>query len=219
MTSQELNVGAQQLSYEEMHAVVEAAARHGKKVAAHAHGAEGILAAVRAGVTTIEHGTELTEEIIAEMKARGTWLVPTAYIVRALQRADLSPLSLNKLEWAAERMGRSHRMAVEAGIRIGFGTDGPIFPESDPIGASNIEFAYYVDAGMTPAQALRTATTDAAELLGFEDRGRIRVGMLADLIAVEGNPLEDINVMQRVSFVMKGGKIYRNGAAVGPESW
>ncbi len=212
VTSQEGNVGEQQLSFEELRTIVEEAERHGMNVAAHAHGADGILAAVKAGVKTIEHGTELTGEIIAEMKARDTWLVPTAYIVHALQRADLSPLSMKKLEWAAERMARSHRMAVAAGVRIAYGTDGPLFPESDPPGADNIEFAYYVKAGMSPLEAIRTATIDAAELLGLNDRGQLMPDMLADIIAVDGDPLQNIDAMQHVRFVMKGGIIYRNDA-------
>jgi imidazolonepropionase-like amidohydrolase len=210
VTSQEGSPGEQQLTFEEMRAVVEEGARHGIRVAAHAHGHEGILAAVKAGVATIEHGTDLTPEIVREMKARGTWLVPTAYIIDALGRARLSPLSRAKLQWASERMRQSHRMAVEAGIPIAYGTDGPLFPLSEPPGADNEEFAYYIRAGMTPIQALRTATTAAAEVLQLKDRGRIAVGLLADIIAVNGDPLADISVMKRVTFVMKNGTIYRN---------
>jgi imidazolonepropionase-like amidohydrolase len=173
--SYDATVGAQQLSEAEMRAIVEEAARHGLKVAAHAHGTEGIKAAVRAGVASIEHGSMLDDEAISLMKQHGTYLVPMA--------------------------DASFRKAVAAGVKIAFGTDAAVLPH----GMNAKEFSKYTAAGMSPIDAIRTATLNAADLLGKSDRGEIATGKLADLIAVRGDPLADITATERVMFVMKGG--------------
>ncbi len=201
----EESVGAQQYSDVELRTVVEEARRHGLKVAAHAHGAEGILAAVRAGVDSIEHGSLLTDEILAEMKQRGTYLVPTTHLADVINLEVLPPPIRRKAEWILPRAKENLRRAIRAGVKIAFGTDAAVFPH----GENAKEFAALVERGMTPLEALRAATLYAADLLGVDDRGVIAPGKLADLIAVPGNPLDDIRVMERVTFVMKDGKIYK----------
>jgi imidazolonepropionase-like amidohydrolase len=198
-------VGAQQLSEAEMRAVVEEATRHGLKVAAHAHGTEGIAAAVRAGVTSIEHGSLLDDATIALMKQRGTWLVPTTYLADAIDLGALPPPIRAKAEQVLPLAKESLRRAIRAGVRIAFGTDAGVYPH----GQNAREFAALVARGMRPADALRTATVNAAELLGTADRGTIAPGRLADLIAVRGNPLEDVRVLERVEWVMKGGEVVK----------
>jgi imidazolonepropionase-like amidohydrolase len=196
-------VGAQQFSGEEIAAIVAEATRHGIKVAAHAHGTEGILAAVKAGVASIEHGSMLSDEILAEMKARGTFLVPTAYVGNGIALDKLPPPIRRKAELVIPLARASLKKAIDAGVKIAFGTDAAVIPHGD----NAHEFAIYVQSGMSTADALRTATTHACALLSLADRGRIAEGKLADLIAVAGDPLQDITVLQRVAFVMKGGDV------------
>lgn len=196
-------VGAQQYSYEELKAMVDEAARHGIKVAAHAHGTDGIKAAVRAGVASIEHGSQLDDEAIALMKERGTYLVPTTYLVDRINLAVLPALVRRKAETILPVARESLRRAIAAGVKIAFGTDAGVFPH----GENAREFAVYVKLGMTPLDALRSATIRAADLLGVTDRGAIEAGKLADLVAVPGDPLRDITVTERVSWVMLGGKV------------
>ncbi len=198
-------VGSQQFSYEEMQAIVEEAARHGMHVAAHAHGTEGINAAVRAGVTSIEHGSMLSDESISLMLEHGTYLVPTTYLVDALNLDDLPPPIRSKAETVLPLARESLRKAIRAGVNIAFGTDAAVYPHGD----NAKEFGVMVDLGMSPIDALRAATTTAAGLLGYDDRGQITEGFLADIIAVPGNPLENIRVMEDVEFVMKGGRVYK----------
>lgn len=198
-------VGAQQFSEAELRAVVEEAGRHGIRVLAHAHGAEGILAAVRAGVASIEHGSILTDEILREMKQRGTWLVPTTHLADTIQLDNLPPPIRAKAEYILPLAKDSIRRAVAAGVRIALGTDAAVIPH----GSNAREFGALVDRGMTPLAALRAGTLHAAELLGVSDRGRLAPGLRADIVAVPGNPLEDIHVTERVSFVMKAGVVYR----------
>ncbi|MCZ6837167.1 MAG: amidohydrolase family protein [Planctomycetota bacterium] len=200
-------VGAQQYSEQEMRVIVEEAARHGIKVAAHAHGSAGILAAVKAGVASIEHGSELTGEILSEMKARGTYLVPTSYLVDAIDLDSLPPPIKAKAEYILPIARESLRSAIASGINIAFGTDAAVFPH----GENAREFKVYVDQGMSPIEAIRSATIHAADLLGVDDRGVIAKDKLADLIGVVGNPLEDITTMERVQFVMKGGQVFKRG--------
>lgn len=200
--SMEGPVGAQQYSYEELKAMVDEAARHGVKVAAHAHGSDGILVAVKAGVASVEHGSMLTDEIIAEMKARGTWLVPTTYLAERIDLAALPPVVRGKAEQVLPVMRVSLERAIAAGVRIAFGTDAGVYPHGENAG----EFAVYVKLGMSPLDALRTATVNAADLLGRDDRGVLAPGKLADVIAVAGNPLEDIEATKDVRFVMVGGR-------------
>ncbi|MDX1577814.1 MAG: amidohydrolase family protein, partial [Gemmatimonadota bacterium] len=199
-------VGAQQYSLEELEAMVDEAARHGVRVAAHAHGSEGILAAVRAGVASIEHGSMLTDEIMDLMIEKGTYLVPTTYLVDVIDLDVLPPLVRSKAETILPVARESIERAIARGVPIAFGTDAGVFPHGQNAG----EFSIYVDLGMTESEALRSATVHAADLLDVEDRGRLEEGLLADIIAVPGNPLEDISVTEDVTFVMLGGKVVKH---------
>ena len=198
-------VGAQQLSEVELQAIVQEAARHGVKVAAHAHGTEGIKAAVRAGVASIEHGSMLDDEAAELMKRRGTYLVPTAYLLGTFQFDSMPPPIAAKARQVIPLARESHRRAIRAGVKIAFGTDAAVYPHGD----NGREFAVYVGYGMRPADAVRTATVNAADLLGITDRGVIAAGKLADLIAVKGNPLENVRVLEQVPWVMKGGVVVK----------
>lgn len=198
-------VGAQQYSAEEMQAIVEEAGRHGVKVAAHAHGSEGILAAVRAGVASIEHGSMLTNEIIQEMKQRGTYLVPTAYLAEGIDLDQLPPPIREKAEQVIPLARESLRRAIAAGVPIAFGTDAAVIPH----GTNAKEFAVLVERGMEPLDTLRSATVEAANLLGVDDRGALAPGLRADMVAVRGNPLDDIRALEDVVFVMKAGQVHR----------
>jgi len=195
------SVGAQQLSDEELRAIVDEASRHGVKVCAHAHGRDGILAAVKAGVASIEHGSMIDAACIAEMKQRGTYLVPTSYLATGIDLANLPPKLRAKAEIILPQGRKNLRAAIAAGVKLAFGTDAAVIPH----GINAREFAVYVECGMSPIDAIRTATLNAADLLGKTDRGEIAVGKLADLIAVPGDPLQDVTALERVSFVMHGG--------------
>jgi imidazolonepropionase-like amidohydrolase len=189
---------------EEARAIVDETHRLGHKVAAHAIGSDGIAAALRAGVDTIEHGDGLTDELIDIMVRKGVYWVPTitvgAYV--APGRQGNWPKMV-----ATERAAFGH--ALQKGVKIALGTDAGGF-DWKVLGQAS-EFHYYVEYGMTPMQAIRSATTVAAELLGWSDRiGSLEAGKFADLIAVAGDPLADITELERVKFVMKGGKIYKN---------
>jgi imidazolonepropionase-like amidohydrolase len=199
-------VGAQQLSDAELQAVVEEAGRHGLKVAAHAHGTEGIKAAVRAGVASIEHGSMIDDEAAALMKRRGTYLVPTAYLLGTFKFDSMPPPIAAKARQVIPLAQESHRRAFKAGVKIAFGTDAGVYPHGD----NARELAVYVGYGMKPAEAIRSATVNAADLLGVTDRGVIAQGKLADLIAVRGNPLDDVKVLQQVLWVMKGGVVVKS---------
>jgi len=201
--SMEGPVGAQQYSFEELQAMVDEAARHGIKVAAHAHGTDGIKDAVRAGVASIEHGSLLDDEAIAMMKERGTYLVPTSYLADRIDLTVLPDVMRQKGEYIIPAARESLRRAIAAGVPIAFGTDAGVFPH----GENAREFNVYVKLGMSPLEALRTATLYAVDLLGRDDRGVIAAGRLADLVAVPGNPLEDITVTERVAWVMRGGQV------------
>ena len=204
--SMEGPVGAQQYTLEELTAMVEEAARHGIKVAAHAHGSEGIMAAVQAGVASIEHGSMLTDEIMDLMIEKGTYLVPTTYLVDVIDMDALPPLVRRKAEEILPHARASIRNAIDRGVPIAFGTDAGVFPHGDNAG----EFSIYVAMGMSELDALRTATIHAADLLDTPDRGRLAEGMLADIIAVPGNPLDDIEVTKDVRFVMLGGRVIKH---------
>ena len=196
-------VGAQQYSAEELAAIVTEAGRHGLRVAAHAHGTEGIIAAVRAGVASIEHGSMLSDAAVAAMRDNGTFLVPTSYLAEAIDLDILPPPMQRKARFVLPLARASLRRAIESGVRIAFGTDAAVFPHGD----NARELAVYVKMGMTPAQALQTATVAAAELIGVDDRGVIAPQRLADLIAVDADPLADITELERVRWVMKGGEV------------
>ncbi len=202
----EETVGAQQYSYEEMRAIVEEAQRHGLKVAAHAHGAEGILAAVKAGVDSIEHGSILTDEIIALMKQKGTYHVPTSYLVDAIDLDILPPSIRAKAESILPVARENLKKSIASGVKIAFGTDAAVYPHGD----NAKEFAVYVKLGMSPMDAIRSATINATDLLGVDDRGMIKPGKLADLVGVHGDPLVDVTVLEHVDFVMKGGEVYKD---------
>lgn len=207
----EESFGAQQMTDEEMRVAVEEAARHDMKVAAHAHGAEGIRAAVEAGVASIEHGSAITTEIGRMMKERGTYLVPTTYLVDAIDLEILPPLLRKKAETILPIARRNLRRAISEGVPIAFGTDSAVYPHGD----NAKELGVLVDLGMSPAEALRSATVNAADLMGLEDRGRISTGLRADLIAVSGNPLENVRVTESVDWVMKRGTIYKDATSEG----
>jgi len=198
-------VGAQQYSEEELAAIVTEAHRHGLKVAAHAHGTEGIKAAVRAGVDSIEHGSMLDDEAIALMKQHGTYLVPTDYLTEAMDMARLPPPIKQKAQTILPLAQTSHSKAIAAGVKIAFGTDAGVFPH----GLNAHEFETLGHRGMKPLDAIRAATVNACDLIGVTDRGSIAAGKLADVIAVPGNPLTDVTVLQRVEFVMKGGTVVK----------
>ena len=197
-------MGAQQYSDQELQVLVEEAHRHGIKVAAHAHGAEGILAAANAGVDSIEHGTQLTLKTIKAMKKNHTVLVPTVYLIEVFDVNAVPELIRLKAQAVAKDAFASLRLAIKERLPIAYGTDAGVIAHGD----NGKQFAVLVRHGMSRDEALRTATVNAAQLLGLNDRGAIKAGLRADIIAVPGNPLETIEVMESVSFVMKAGKIY-----------
>ena len=187
-------VGAQQLSDAEMRAIVSEAHRHGLRVAAHAHGTEGILAAVKAGVDSIEHGSMLDDEVIDAMRKHGTYLVPTSYLAESIDLSVLPEIMANKARYVLPLARASLTRAIKTGVPIAFGTDAAVYPHGD----NAREFAVYVKLGMSPIDAIRSATIAASDLLGVDDRGRIEAGLLADIIAVPGYPLVDITVLDQV---------------------
>lgn len=211
------SVGAQQYTEEEMRAIVETARMLSRRVAAHAHGTTGIKAAVRAGVTSIEHGSILDSEAVALMVEHGTWLVPTLMageqVSQLAQAGRLPPAIAAKALAIAPRMQASFRLALQGGVKIALGTDAGVFPH----GRNGHEFTLMVRAGMTPMQAIQAGTLSSATLLGREvDVGSLVPGKLADLVAVTGDPLQDISVLEHVAFVMKGGIVVkRDGQVVG----
>jgi imidazolonepropionase-like amidohydrolase len=198
----------------EIRAAVEEAARHGTFVAAHAHGAEGIKNAVRAGVRTIEHGSFLDDEGIALMVKHGTWLVADIYngdyIAEVGTRDGWPEEVLRKNRETTDTQRAAFAKAVKAGVRIGYGTDSGVYPH----GNNARQFAYMVRYGMTPLEAIRSATTSAAASLGrSQELGSIAPGKFANIIAVEGDPLEDITRLERVSAVIWKGRLARRGDA------
>lgn len=211
VTSEEESVGGPQFSQEEMNAVVEEAAMWGKKVAAHAHGTEGIKRAILAGVASIEHGSLLDNECIQLMKQKGTYLVADIYnddyIISEFKKMGFPDKTIEKEKKIGRLQRENFKKAVDAGIKIAFGTDAGIYPH----GWNAKQFEYMVKWGLTPLQAIQAATINAANLLGWEKNvGAIEPGLYADIIAIEDNPLDDISSLKNVAFVMKGGVIIKN---------
>ena len=205
------SVGGQQYTLEEMRALVDEAHQHERKVAAHAHGAEGIKTAIIAGVDSIEHGSLIDDDGIRLAKKHGTFLVMDIYndtfILQHGAEVGMLPESLEKERQIGQLQRDNFRKAFEAGVRMAFGSDGAVYPHGD----NGKQFKYMVEYGMTPMQAIQAATVHAAELIGWPDAvGAIDAGRFADIIAVEGDPLDDVSLLEDVRFVMKGGKIYKN---------
>lgn len=198
--------GAQQYSNEELAAITDEAHRAGLRVAAHAHGDAGIRAAIEAGIDCIEHGSLMSDETLDLMIERGTFLVPTTYLADGMDVSQAAPELQAKAAEVFPKARETIRKAVERGARIACGTDAPAIPH----GRNAKELIALVDRGMTPLGAIRAATTVAAELIDVTDRGRLAPGLLADIIAVPGDPLADISALERVCFVMKGGQIARD---------
>ena len=202
--------GQQELTEEEMRAAVEVAAARKSWVTAHAHGAAGIKAAILAGVRAIEHASLIDDEGIALAKAKGVWLDMDIYngdYIADVGRREKWPENyLRKNDETTEAQRAGFRKAVKAGVRLSFGTDAGVYPH----GENARQFAYMVRYGMTPMQAIQSATTSAAELMGWsKDVGALSPGHFADMIAVPGDPTADITVLTRVAHVMKGGEVVR----------
>ncbi|MGH7471292.1 MAG: amidohydrolase family protein [Longimicrobiales bacterium] len=203
-------VGVPQFTLEEMKAIVETAAFAERKVAAHAHGLEGIKLAVEAGVASIEHGSMINAEAARMMRQRGTYLVPTRMafesVVKGAREGKLAPWSAKKALEIAPHASESIKIAIRENVPIAFGTDAGVFPH----GENADEFRLLVEAGLTPIKAIQTATVEAAKLLGQEKQpGALQPGYYADLVAVRGDPLRDITLLKRIQFVMKGGVVHK----------
>jgi imidazolonepropionase-like amidohydrolase len=199
---------ASQYSLDELKALVADAHRLGRKVAAHAHGAEGILFATQAGVDSIEHGTYIDADDIAAMKQHGTFLVPTLYLIDWVrENGHLPAMFQKKMLDVSAVVQQNQKKAIAAGVRVALGTDAAVYPHG--LNAHEVE-AYVTKLGMTPLAALQTGTTHAAELMGWSDRaGTLEPGKWADVIAVDGDPLSDVRTLQHVRFVMKAGVVYK----------
>lgn len=205
------NPQASAYTLEELKAIVTDAHRLGRKVAAHAHGAQGILWASQAGVDSIEHGSYIDDAAIAEMKKNGTYLVPTLYLADwFLDNAERlhvpqELIAKGKEVMPAARKNIAH--AFSSGVKVAFGTDAAVYPH----GLNAHEFAVMVKLGLTPLQSIQAATINAADLLGWSEKiGAVEPGKWGDIIAVDGDPLQDVTTLERVKFVMKGGEVVKN---------
>jgi imidazolonepropionase-like amidohydrolase len=208
--SEEDSVGAPQFSQEEMNVVVQEANMWGRRVAAHAHGAEGIKRAVRAGVNSIEHGSLIDDEGIRLMKQHGTYLVADIYnddyILAEYTRLAYPAKTIEKERLVGRAQRENFQKAAKAGVKMAFGTDAGVYPH----GLNGKQFAHMVKWGLAPMEAIRAATVSAADLLGWPDRvGSVAPGFFADIIAVDGDPLKDVTELEKVKFVMKGGVVYK----------
>jgi imidazolonepropionase-like amidohydrolase len=202
---------ASQYSLEEMKAIVADAHRLGRKVAAHAHGAQGILWASEAGVDSIEHGSYIDDAGIAEMKKNGTYLVPTLYLadwfLENAERNHVPDYLLTKAKAVMPAARQNVARAFASGVKVAFGTDAAVYPH----GLNAHEFAVMVKLGLTPLQAIQAATVNAADLLGWPGKvGSLERGAWADIVAVDGDPLKDVTTLEHVKFVMKGGEVVKN---------
>lgn len=204
------NPALAQYSPEEMKAIVDTAHGLGRKVAAHAHGAGGIKYAVLAGVDSIEHGSYINDEDIELMKQRGTYLVPTVYLedwlIENVQVLGLTPNMIEKAKLVLPIAQQNLSHAFKSGVKVAFGTDAAVYPH----GLNGHEFGKMVEMGMSPLQTIQAATVNASELLGWADRvGTLEPGKLADIIAVQSDPLTNVRVLENVQFVMKGGEVVK----------
>ncbi len=202
---------ASQYTLEEMKAIVADAHRLGRKVAAHAHGAEGVRWASEAGVDSIEHGHLMDDAAISTLKKNGTYLVPTLflgeYMEKNMDRSDVPEYSKQKMRDVIAAMRKNTGKAFAAGVKVAFGTDAAVYPH----GLNAGEFHVYVKLGMTPLAAIQTATINASDLLGPRFLvGSLEPGKFADVIAVDGDPTKDVTILEHVKFVMKGGTVYKN---------
>jgi imidazolonepropionase-like amidohydrolase len=209
--TEEENVGAPQFTQEEMNAIVDEAKLWGKKACAHAHGAEAIKMAVKAGVASIEHGSLIDDEGIELMKKHGTYLDADIYnddyILSEYKRLGFPQKIIDKERMVGKLQRENFSKAVKAGVKITFGTDAGVYPH----GWNAKQFFYMVKFGLTPMQAIQAATVNAADLLSWSEKtGSISKGKYADIIAVENNPLDDITILEHVKFVMKDGIVYKN---------
>jgi imidazolonepropionase-like amidohydrolase len=219
-TLDESNAGTgQQFTDEELKAIADTAHAFGRKVTAHAHAKAGIDACVRAGIDSIEHGMWADEKTLREMKARGTWLVPTVATItfvgdtpekiKSGPLKDLPPVSLEKVLKLGTQPRKLARLAHGIGTKIALGTDAPLVPH----GQNAAEFIDYVNAGMTPMEALMTGTVNAAEAAGVADIGRLEPGKAADIVALSRSPLEDIKAVMDIGFVMRDGIVFKGPGA------
>nr|WP_315199358.1 amidohydrolase family protein [uncultured Flavobacterium sp.] len=209
--SEEETPGLPQYSFEEMKALCDEAHLWGRKIFAHAHGAEAIKLAVKAGVSSIEHGSLIDAEGIQLMKDKGVYLVADIYdddyILAEFGKKGYPEKIMNKERMVGKLQRENFQKAVKAGVKIAYGTDAGVYPH----GWNGKQFYYMVKFGLTPMQAIQSATINAADLLDWKDKtGSITKGKLADIIAVEGNPINDITILEHVKFVMKEGTVYKN---------
>lgn len=205
------NPQASQYTLEEMKALVADAHRLGRKVAAHAHGAEGIRWAAEAGVDSVEHGSYIDDAGIAAMKEHGTYLVPTLYLgdwmIDNAGLTRLPPPLLAKAKEVIPAARKNIAHAFASGVKVAFGTDAAVYPH----GLNAHEFAVMVKLGLTPLQAIQAGTINAADLLGWSGKvGTLEAGAWADIVAVDGDPIKDVTTLERVKFVMKGGEVVKN---------
>jgi imidazolonepropionase-like amidohydrolase len=202
---------ASQYTLEEMKAIVADAHRLGRRVAAHAHGAEGVRWASEAGVDSVEHGHLMDDAAVAALKKNGTYLVPTLflgeYMLAHLEQSDVPEFSKQKMRDVAAAMQKNVKKAFDAGVKVAFGTDAAVYPH----GLNAGEFHVYVKLGMTPLAAIQTATINASDLLGPKYLvGSLEPGKWADIVAVDGDPTKDVTILEHVKFVMKAGAVYKN---------
>jgi imidazolonepropionase-like amidohydrolase len=209
--------GAPQFTFEELKAAADTAHMGGRKIAAHAHGTEGIKNAIRAGIDSIEHGSLIDDEGIRLAKEHGTYLVMDIYnddyILNEAPKWGLPTENLDKERMVGRLQRENFRKAFQAGVKMAFGTDAGVYPHGD----NAKQFFYMVKYGMTPAQAIRAATSSAADLIGrAKDVGTVEAGKFADIIAVNADPMADVRALEHVDFVMKGGVVYKDTRVTHP---